>query len=441
MICKDTPNFIGNRIGAFYGATTHKITIEDDYTVEEVDALTGPLIGLPKSAVSVCSISSDWISGLTSQAICTTWFLTILARALSAASVSIADAGTEVARGEDRSGLLQTRRPAERDPCDRLEDPRVSPAAKPKFASLSLHGTSKILPKRLRTLVDGQDRVGNLSLEAVQRCICVLGLDDSRDFGPHRGDRSGDALGVRAHVTDRLSCGMRWDSEYSAIGSRVKAGVCRRTSSRMRQMGAASFYKHEGRARYTSTCSTQAMRAGAAPGMETLATHKRARGVVKSNAGASLVDVGDGVLCLEFHSKMNSLGEMRCRWSSPRRGNGAKFRSSGARKRRREFQCRRESDVLLLAAQEGEWDELNDSGTPLPVGEHGDEVRAETCGGCAIRAGARRRVRMGAAQYRAQASAEVYMGLVEVGVGLIPAGGGCKEMILRLRGSANGCLN
>ena len=50
VVCKDTPNFIGNRIGAFYGSTTYKIAVEDDYTVEEVDALTGPLIGLPKSA-------------------------------------------------------------------------------------------------------------------------------------------------------------------------------------------------------------------------------------------------------------------------------------------------------------------------------------------------------------------------------------------------------
>ena len=48
--CKDTPNFIANRIGVFFGATIHKITVEDDYSIEEVDALTGPLIGLPKSA-------------------------------------------------------------------------------------------------------------------------------------------------------------------------------------------------------------------------------------------------------------------------------------------------------------------------------------------------------------------------------------------------------
>ena len=50
MPCKDTPNFIANRIGCFFGATIHKLTVEGDYTVEEVDALTGPLIGLPNSA-------------------------------------------------------------------------------------------------------------------------------------------------------------------------------------------------------------------------------------------------------------------------------------------------------------------------------------------------------------------------------------------------------
>ncbi len=50
VACKDTPNFIANRIGTFFGSTVHKITVEDDYTIEEVDALTGPPIGLPKSA-------------------------------------------------------------------------------------------------------------------------------------------------------------------------------------------------------------------------------------------------------------------------------------------------------------------------------------------------------------------------------------------------------
>ena len=92
--------------------------------------------------------------------------------------------------------------------------------------------------------------------------------------------------------------------------------------------------------------------------------------------------------------------------------------------------------LVLLAAQEGEWDELDAAVRRFQQREHGDEVRAEAGGGGAVRHGARRRLRdCVCTAARAQASAETYMGLVETGVGLIPAGGGCKEMLLRL-GSA-----
>ena len=88
--------------------------------------------------------------------------------------------------------------------------------------------------------------------------------------------------------------------------------------------------------------------------------------------------------------------------------------------------------LVLLAAQEGEWDELNAGDPPLPAGEHGAEVRAQAGGGGAVRHDARRRLRDRAALPRAcRRRPRLYMGLVEVGVGLIPAGGGCKEMLLR----------
>ena len=75
---------------------------------------------------------------------------------------------------------------------------------------------------------------------------------------------------------------------------------------RMRQTGAQSFYKDGD---YFDLINAGYNQLEPRPGIETLAAHKRARGVVKTNPGASLVDVGDGILCLEFHSKMNSLGE------------------------------------------------------------------------------------------------------------------------------------
>jgi 3-hydroxyacyl-CoA dehydrogenase len=170
------------------------------------------------------------------------------------------------------------------------------------------------------------------------------------------------------------------------------------------------------------------------PGVLALADVKRARGVVKKNAGASLIDVGDGVLCLEFHSKMNSLGD-----------DAVAMIRAGVEETERNFEAMivaNEGEVfsaganlmmVLLAAQEQEWDDLDSAVrrfqqammlmkyAPKPV------VAAPFSrvlgGGCEVVLHCT----------RAQASAELYMGLVEVSAGVIPAGGGCKELLARLK--------
>jgi 3-hydroxyacyl-CoA dehydrogenase len=170
------------------------------------------------------------------------------------------------------------------------------------------------------------------------------------------------------------------------------------------------------------------------PGIIVLSDLKRARGVVKKNAGASLIDLGDGVVCCEFHSKMNAIGddnlamlraglaELETNFDAMVVGNQGGNFSAGANLM-----------LILLAAQEGEWDELDASinrfqqtnmalkYAPKPV----------VCAPFALALGGGCELPMHCA--RVQASAELYMGLVEVGVGLIPAGGGCKEMLLRSR--------
>ena len=171
------------------------------------------------------------------------------------------------------------------------------------------------------------------------------------------------------------------------------------------------------------------------PGITVLADLKRARGVVKKNPGASLIDLGDGVLCCEFHSKVNAMGddimhmvraglaELETNFDAMVIGNQGENFSAGANLM-----------MVLLAAQEQEWDELNAAIKQLPADEHGAEVCSRSRwwrrpsdwrsgGGCELPLHCA----------RIQASAELYMGLVEVGVGLIPAGGGCKEMLLRSR--------
>jgi 3-hydroxyacyl-CoA dehydrogenase len=207
----------------------------------------------------------------------------------------------------------------------------------------------------------------------------------------------------------------------------------------MRRTGARSFYRDADtdsrpRKEYFDFGAGQYKLLEDRPGILVLSDLKRARGVVKKNAGASLVDVGDGVLCVEFHSKMNALGD-----------DAVAMITAGLEETERNFEAMiiaNEGEnfsaganlmLILLAAQEGEWDELNLAihrfqqcnmslkYAPKPV------VAAPFSrvlgGGCEMVLHAT----------RAQASAELYMGLVEVGVGLIPGGGGCKEMLLRLR--------
>ena len=173
------------------------------------------------------------------------------------------------------------------------------------------------------------------------------------------------------------------------------------------------------------------------PGVIVLSDIKRARGVVKANPGASLVDLGDGVLCLEFHSKMNALGEdivqmVACALDQV----GAGFEALVVANDGENFSVGANLMMVLLAAQKGDWNALDTAiraymqaacmamkyaARPVVAAPFGMALG----GGCelVLHAG------------RVQASAETYMGLVETGVGLIPAGGGCKEMLLRL-GSA-----
>jgi 3-hydroxyacyl-CoA dehydrogenase len=169
------------------------------------------------------------------------------------------------------------------------------------------------------------------------------------------------------------------------------------------------------------------------PGTLVLADIKKARGVVRKNAGASLVDVGDGVLCCEFHSKMNSIGEdIISMLYAGLQETQTNFEAMIIANEGENFCVGANLVPILLAAQECEWDELNQAVNRLQQLNmalkyaHKPVVSAPFArtlgGGCEI-----------VLHTIPQASAELYMGQVELGVGLIPAAGGCKELVLRLK--------
>jgi 3-hydroxyacyl-CoA dehydrogenase len=165
-----------------------------------------------------------------------------------------------------------------------------------------------------------------------------------------------------------------------------------------------------------------------------VASAKKSHGVVKKNSGASLVDIGDGVGCIEFHSKMNTLGtdiiQLITQTLKPG-GVGEKFDAFVITNDAPNFSVGANLMLLLMSVQEEEWDDVDlairafqgmtqaikFSPKPVVIAPFG-----MTLGGG---------VEMSLHAPARQPHAELYMGLVEVGVGLLPGGGGCKEMTLK----------
>jgi len=437
--CKDTPNFIANRIGSFFGATVHKIMLEDGYTIEEVDAITGPLIGLPNSAsfrlldivgLDVWNFVSKNLYDLAPN---DPWRERFVPPPFLTAMIERGWLGEKSGQGFfKRVGKEKAIHAID------LRTMEYHPAKRVNFPAAEAAKMIDDLPTRLRTLVSGNDRVGTFLWKLYSDAFLY-----SAERIPEIADRVVEVdRAMRWGYAHKLGPFELWDAlgfEDCARRMETEGRTLPPAIAEMLHSGAKSFYKaadhdREPRTVYYDLRHARYETLEKRPGILVLHEHKRARGVVKQNAGASLIDIGDGVLCLEFHSKMNALGEDQI---------GMVY--AGIEETARNFEAlviANEGDnfsvganlvLVLLAAQEGEWDDLNAAihrfqqanmaikYAPKPV------VAAPFAralgGGCEI-------VLHSA---RAQASAELYMGLVEVGVGVIPGAGGCKELIARLK--------
>ncbi len=435
--CKDTPNFIANRIGSFFGATVQKLTVDHDLTIEQVDFLTGPLIGIPKSAsyrlldivgIDVWAhVTGNLCEGVPNDPfrkrfVMQPFLLEMIARGWLGDKTG---QGCYKRVGKDREIHAIDWKTLE-----------YHPAEKPRFESLEPIRKIEPIADRLRLLIGLNDPAGRFLWQA---------LSDHILYAAHMVPEISDRIveidrAMRWGYANALGPFELWDAlgfvetarRIEAEGRALPGNV-----ERMLQSGANSFYRAADRngqpgTEYFELAGSGYREVEPRPGILVLTDLKRARGVVKTNPGASLIDLGDGVLCCEFHSKMNSigedvmamirtgLGELETNFEAMVLGNQGVHFSAGANLM-----------MILLAAQDGEWDELDSmihqyqqlnmalKYSPRPV------VSAPFSmvlgGGCET---AMHCTRM-------QASAELYMGLVEVGVGLIPAGGGCKEMLMR----------
>ena len=437
--CKDTPNFIANRIGAFLGSTVQSLTVEEGFTIEEVDALTGPLIGLPKSA----SFRLLDIVGLDVWAHVTKnlydlvpndpWRERFVLPPFFAQMIERGWLGDKKGQGfYKRIGKGENKEIHALD----LKTLEYHPSKKARFASVEGVRNIEDLPQRLRALIALPDPAGaflwKLFSDLVLYSASMVPEISDRVVEIDRAMRWGyantlgpfelwDALGVEETVA-------RMRKEQRQIPENIEKMLC---------SGAKSFYQPADRDRQPHTeyfdmlaNSYQALEDR--PGITVLKDVKRARGVVKKNGGASLIDIGDGVLCLEFHSKMNSLGDDQI--SMIRAGIDETSRNYQAMiiaNQGENFSVGANLMLVLLGAQEEEWEELESAISrfqqatmlikyapkPVVTAPFGMTLG----GGCEI----------ALHSARVQASAETYMGLVEVGVGVIPGAGGTKEMLVR----------
>lgn len=445
VICKDTPNFVGNRV--FFGMSTFAMNfiLENDYTVDEVDALTGPLIRRPKTATFRLAdlvgldvwehVGRNLGLAISHDKLGQQYLSAEKPRELMNALLERKWLGNKTkigfykeVRGEDGKREFWS--------LD-LKTLEHIPPTKPRFDSVKAAKDVEVLGDRLKVMLEADDKAAQLvkalTYQSFQYASSIIPevtdtmkpIDDAVRWGfMHEAGpfEMWDMLGVKETAKQMKAAGYpaaKW------VNDMLKAGI-------------ESFYQYKR--------SSPADKNGEKVGVYDVKKQKyvklkRAGGVVilkqqkvvAQNAGATLCDMGDGVACLEFHTKMNSLDEdimnitlktfdhLEKGFDGLVIGNEAENFSAGAN-----------LFMMAVGAQQGMWDMLDSavrklqdmnmrmrySPKPVVVAPAGLTLG----GGCEITLHASRVV----------AAAETYIGLVELGVGVIPAGAGTKEMLRRI---------
>ena len=436
VYAKDTPNFIANRIATFSALNTMKVMIEGGYTIEEVDAMTGPVVGRPKSA----SFRTSDLVGLDVSLYVADNLYAAVPHDEQRDVLKPPDLLREMVKrgwtGNKAGQGFYKKTRGEGGKTEYLvldyKTMEYQPAQKARFPALDAVKTIDDTAERIRALVYGQDRVGEFLWKTVSANLIytanrvpeiaddIVNIDNAVRWGFNHQFGSfelWDVIGVEKSVAK-----MRED------GREIPALV-----TKLLDAGKTSFYeRREGRTFYFDVASGDYREVEPRPGVLVLKSLKERTAVIKKNSGASLIDIGDGVACLEFHSKMNAIGgDTVSMMNYAVKEVGENFEALVIGNEAENFSVGANIMMLLLGIQEGEWDEigmsirqfqtanmnLRYSAKPVVVAAAGMALG----GGCEITMHGD----------RARASSETYLGLVEVGVGLIPAGGGVKEMVLR----------
>jgi 3-hydroxyacyl-CoA dehydrogenase len=437
VFCKDTPAFIANRIGVFgIMSLFHKVK-ELGMTVGEVDKLTGPILGRPKSATfRTCDVVGlDTLIKVAKG---------VQQNCLKDEANSQFEIPDYISKMEGNNWLgSKTKQGFYKKEKDKngkrtifelnLETLEYLPATKVKFATLELAKAEENLNKRIGILASGRDKAGEFYRGIFSSLFAYVA---------NRIPEISDELykidqGMKAGFGWKLGPFETWDAIglKKAVGLIEESGV--KVAKWVQEMisdGNESFYKIEGGEQQYYDIQTKTYKA--VPGTEEFINldNLDSSNVVWKNTGTTLYDIGDGVLNLEFHTKMNTMGSevlqginKSIEIAESEGWNGLVIANQGDN-----FSAGANLGMVFMLAVEQEFDELDFavryfqktmmrirySGIPVVIAPHALALG----GGCEIALHADKVV----------ASAETYTGLVEVGAGVIPGGGGTKEFALRL---------
>jgi 3-hydroxyacyl-CoA dehydrogenase len=449
VVAKDTPNFIANRIGTFSMLNAIRLMGELGMTFEEVDACTGPALGWPKSATFRLA---DIVG------------IDVLLHVIRNIYENIPDDESrelykvpalieEMARrgwigDKTGSGFYKRVKKAGGESEILTLDPvkmEYRPQQKARFASIEAGKAIESTRERLRMLCGAalEGKEGDKAQKFIWGVLSGMCL-----YAARRVREISDSV---VDVDRAMRWGFGWElgpfEVWDAIGVEPMATQLEKEGNALPPLvtellasGKKSFYESaHGETSYFDFSGKRYKSLPQSEGIIILKSLKERGREIEKNSGASLVDLGDGVICCEFHSKMNAIGgdllqmihkglaRLRTDFDAMVIANQGENFSAGANLM-----------LVLMTAQEQEWDDLHvmvrqfqnttlaikHSPKPVVVAPQGLALG----GGCEV-------VLHGT---RVHAAAEAYIGLVEVGVGLIPAGGGSKEMIIRANERAEG---
>jgi len=438
VVCKDVPNFVGNRIGVFDISNAVRLMAEKKMRIDEIDAVIGKALGRPGSAIFG---TLDLVGLDTGHHVMKNLYEAVPNDEMRDIFIPSDVMNTMMERkwlGNKTKQGFYKRAPGDKGKKEKLvldyTTMEYVPATRPKFDSISqAKKMEDDVPKMIRTVFNGTDKAADLARDylcnnfiyAANRvpeiCDSIVAIDNAMKWGYNHQlgpFETWDAVGVREAV-----------AVMKKLGKQVPRKI-----EEMLDASFESFYtKKEDSLYYYDFEAKNYVRLKENAKIIVLPALKDRKKIVKQNPGASLIDIGDGVLCLEFHTKMNSVDQYIVQmmmdgcdivekdFAGMVVGNHATNFSVGAN-----------VFMVLVGAQKGDWDVLEKMvedfqnanmrikylSKPVVTAPAGMALG----GGCEI-------AMHGA---KCQPCGETYIGLVEVGVGVIPAGGGCKEIMVRL---------